>query len=62
MQIEDLDILFGQHPEIALARRELQKGGGVHLLIKGVHASARALTLSHIGLPLFVVTDNAEEA
>ena len=62
MQIEDLNILYGQHPEIALARRELQKGGGVHLLLKGVHASARALTLSHIGLPLFVVIDNPEEA
>ena len=62
MQIEDLDILFGQHPEIALARRELQKGKGTHLLLSGLHASARALALAHIGTPLFVVIDNAEEA
>ena len=62
MQIEDLDILFGQHPEIALARRELQKGKGTHLLLSGLHASARALALAHMGTPLFVVIDNAEEA
>ena len=62
MQIQDLNILFGQHPEIALARRELVKGGGVHLLINGLHASARALALSQIRLPMFVVIDNAEEA
>ena len=62
MQIEDLDILFSQHPEIALARRELQKGKGTHLLLSGLHASARALALAHMGTPLFVVIDNAEEA
>ena len=62
MQIEDLDILFGQHPEIALARRELQKGKGTHLLLSGLHASARALALAHMRTPLFVVIDNAEEA
>ena len=62
MQIEDLDILFGQHPEIALARRELQKGKGTHLLLSGLHASARALALAHMGTSLFVVIDNAEEA
>ena len=62
MQIEDLDILFGQHPEIALARRELQKGKGTHLLLSGLHASARALALAHMRKPLFVVIDNAEEA
>ena len=62
MQIEDLDILFSQHPEIALARRELQKGKGTHLLLSGLHASARALALAHMGTSLFVVIDNAEEA
>ena len=62
MQIGDLNTLFGQHPELALTRRELQKGKGTHLLISGLHASARALALTHIAQPLFVIFDNAESA
>ena len=46
MQIGDLNTLFGQHPEIAIARRELQRGKDTHLLIAGLHASARAIALS----------------
>ncbi len=57
-----MEILFGQHPEIALIHRELGKGKGVHLLLAGLHASARALTLTHIKESLFVVMDNAEAA
>ena len=60
--IQDLNILFGQHPELALVNRELGKGKGVHLLLAGLHASARALALTHVSKPLFVVLDNAESA
>ncbi len=62
MQIEDLNILFAQHPEMALARRELQKGKGTHLLLSGLHASARAFALSQMQAPLFIVMDNGEAA
>jgi len=62
MQIKDLNTLFGEHPEIGIANRELKKGKGVHLLISGLHASSRALALSHINQPLFVIFDNAETA
>ena len=54
--------MFGQHPEIALANKELGKGKGIHLLLAGLHASARALTLTHVKHPLFIVLDNAEAA
>ena len=62
MQIDDLNILFAQHPELALARRELQKGKGTHLLLSGLHASARAFALSQMQAPLFIVMDNGEAA
>ena len=45
-----------------MIRRELGKGKGMHLLLAGLHASARALTLTHIKESLFVVMDNAEAA
>ena len=62
MQIRDLDILFGEHPETGLINRELKKGKEVHLLLSGLHASARALVLAHVDAPLFVILDNAEAA
>ena len=62
VQIGDLNILFGEHPEIALAKRELEKGKDIHLLLSGLHASARAMALTHMAQPLFVIFDNAEAA
>jgi len=61
-QIDDLNILFGQHPELALVNRELGKGKGMHLLLAGLHASARALALTHVKEPLFIILDNSEAA
>jgi len=42
--------------------RELGKGKGMHLLLTGLRASARALMLAHVNKPLFIVLDNAESA
>ena len=77
VQIEDLEILFEQHPEVGAIRKELRATGdgtrntgdgirvtgyGRHLLLTGLHASARAMTLAQIHAPLFVIFDNAEAA
>ena len=62
VKIEDLQILFSAHPEINQAQRELRKGKEIHLLLSGLHASARALALHALGEPLFIVLDNAESA
>ena len=45
-----------------MTNRELGKGKGMHLLLTGLRASARALTLAHVSNPLFIVVDNAETA
>ena len=63
MQISDLEILFGHHPEVGLIRRELKKGQGNHVLLSGLYASARAFTLAQMTKePLFVILDNAESS
>ena len=62
MHIGDLKILFAQHPEIGLTAKELHRGRGTHVLWSGLHASARALALSALPHPLFIVLDNAEAA
>ena len=63
MQISDLEILFGHHPEVGLIRSELKKGQGNHVLLSGLYASARALTLAQMTKePLFVILDNAESS
>ena len=62
MQIEDLNILFGEHPEIKAIGERLGVRGDKHLLLSGLHASARALALAHIARPMFVIFDNAESA
>ena len=59
--INDLEILFGQHPQLAAVRNELAHTNA-HLLLSGLHASARALTLAQLQKPLFVIFDNAETA
>lgn len=61
MGIEDLKILFGEHPELAAVRKELAHKNA-HVLLSGLHASARALALAHMKMPLFVIFDNAEAA
>ena len=62
MQISELKILFGQHPEIRAMQREVEKGHGTHVLLNGLHASARALALAQLRTPLFIIMDNAESA
>ena len=61
MQIGDLNILFGQHPQLKVLGEEL-RAKGTHVLVSGLHASARALALSQVARPLFIVLDNAEAA
>ena len=62
MQIGDLNILFGEHPEIKVIGERLGVRGDKHLLLSGLHASARALTLAHVTRSMFVIFDNAEAA
>ena len=62
MQIDDLETLFAHHPELAAAQKELARGKETHLLLAGLHASARALALHALRVPLFVVMDNTESA
>jgi len=62
MTIEELEIAFEKHPQIGLIRRELVRGKDSHVLVSGLHASARALALSALRTPLFIVMDNAETA
>ncbi len=61
VQIDDLKTLFGQHPELAAVRKELAHRN-THVLLSGLHASARALALAQLDKPLFVIHDNAESA
>ena len=61
MTIEDLQTLFAEHPELKEIEKRLQ-ARGAHLLLTGLHASTRALALSRLAQPLFIVLDNAESA
>ena len=61
MGIEDLKILFGEHPQIKAIGERLAKGDK-HVLLSSLHASARALALAQIREPLLVIFDNAEAA
>ena len=61
VSIEELEILFGEHPELAAVRKELAHADA-HVLLSGLHASARALALAHLESALFVILDNAESA
>ena len=67
MTIEDLHSVFLDRPEIKAAIKELKRGGDTHLLLSGLHASARALAIealarsSEYGV-FFVVIDNEEDA
>ena len=61
MRISDLEILFGHHPQLAAVRKALAHTDA-HILLSGLHASARAMALRQIGAPLFVIFDNPEAA
>ena len=61
MGISDLEILLGHHPQLAAVRKELAHTNA-HLLLSGLHASARALVLAQLQKPLYVIFDNAETA
>ena len=61
MRIEDLEILFAEHPEIGAVRKELAHKK-THVLLSGLHASARALALAAIKQTFFVILDNEEAA
>ena len=61
VSIEDLKILFGEHPELAAVRKALAHNDA-HVLLSGLHASARALALAQLRKPLLVIFDNAEAA
>ena len=56
-----MEIPFGQHPKIKIISEQLAKGDR-HILLDGLHASARAIVLAHMSRPLFVIFDNAEKA
>ena len=71
MDITELRALFGHHPEIGIIDKELAKGGERHLLLSGLHASARSLLLAEVhpaaspeteGSVLAYIADNGDEA
>ncbi len=76
MTIEDIHSAFLDRPEIKAAIKELKRGGETHLLLSGLHASARALAIEAITIRtmydvrctkdekrvFFVIIDNEEDA
>ena len=76
MTIEDLHSAFLDRPEIKAAIKELKRGGETHLLLSGLHASARALAIEALTIRtmydvqctkdekrvFFIVIDNEEDA
>ncbi len=71
MQINELQQLFGMHPELDVLSQELSKKGNKHFLLNGLHASARALILHSLASRLkvrqqggvfLIVLDNADDA
>ncbi len=62
MQIGDLNILFGHHPEVKSLQRMVSGTQDRHVLVSVLRASARALALSALTQRLFIVMDNAEAA
>ena len=62
MQINELEIVFSEHPQVKDLCTKIEKKRDTHLLLSGLHASARALLLAQLKAPLFVIFDNAEAA
>ena len=52
MHINELQQLLGMHPELDVLTQELSKKGNKHFLLKGLHASARALILHSLATRL----------
>ena len=61
MSIDEIQIAFARHAQIKAVGERL-KAKGEHLLLSGLHASARALALSALRTPLFVILDNEDTA
>ena len=61
MDISELEILVGHHPQVRAISKRL-KANGEHVLVSGLYASARALMLAQLKEPLFVIFDNEESA
>ena len=57
---------MAMHPEVESGCKELSKSNRKHLLLSGLHASARSMLLAaiqrKIGQSVLVVMDNADEA
>ena len=71
MQINDLEHIMGLHPEVDVLSQELSKRVNKHILLAGLHASARAMILAAMysrlkqqGAPptMLIVMDNADDA
>lgn len=64
MQISELQSLFRHHPEIAAINSELAKGPERHILLSGLHASARSLVLASVlaDRTAVVMLGNADDA
>ncbi len=70
-----MNILFDRHPQLKVVRERLHvvsnkphgagdisQAGDRHLLLTGLHASSRALALSRLARPLFIMMDNSDAA
>ena len=60
--IQDLQIVFAHHPQMKAIGERLTVKGDRHVLVSGLHASARALALEQVHASQFIVSDNAENA
>ena len=70
MQINDLQHLMAQHPEVDVLCKEISKKCGKHFLLSNLYASARSLIISALfkklqtqqANTLLITLDNADEA
>ncbi|MBQ4394409.1 MAG: transcription-repair coupling factor [Paludibacteraceae bacterium] len=67
MKIEELYDLLSAHPGISAAAEQIRAGRAEHILLSGLHGSARAVVLSALaqrtqGKPIVMVMSNADEA
>jgi transcription-repair coupling factor (superfamily II helicase) len=68
MNIEDLKIVFEQHPQIKAIKERMAVKGDRHVLVSGLHASARSMVLEAMCHPhsaignLFIIMDSADSA
>ena len=62
MNIDELKTIYGHHPQVGVLRSRLKAKKDDHILLSGLHASARAMTLAQLNQSFFVIFDNAESA